>query len=69
MMNQEVTARAGGRYERSGERQGHRNGRAPGYVVVGGRKVKLHRLRQRDAQGRELPPASYHVFQDPVDFG
>ena len=66
LMEQEVAMRAGERYERSAAREGKRNGTAPGYVVVGGRKVQLRRPRLLTEDGRELPLASYHALQDPT---
>ena len=65
MMEQEVAERAGDRYDRWDGRQGYRNGTAPGYVVVGGRKARIHRPRLVDATGRELPLETYATFQNP----
>ncbi len=65
-MEREITALAGGRYERSDGRHGERNGTAPGYVVVGGRKVKVARPRLVDSAGKEVPLESYAAMQDPV---
>ena len=64
-MEREITALAGGRYERSDGRPGERNGTAPGYVVVGGRKVKVARPRLIDSAGKEIPLESYAAMQDP----
>lgn len=65
LMDQEVEERAGERYDRWDGRQGYRNGAAPGYVVVGGRKVALRRPRLVDAAGRDLPLQTYAELQDP----
>ena len=65
-MEREITALAGGRYERSDGRRGERNGTAPGYVVVGGRKVKVARPRLVDSAGKEVPLESYAAMQDPA---
>ena len=66
LLEQEVAMRAGERYERCAAREGKRNGTAPGYVVVGGRKVQLRRPRLLTEDGRELPLASYRAMQDPT---
>ena len=65
-MEREITALAGGRYERSDGRRGERNGTAAGYVVVGGRKVKVARPRLVDSVGKEVPLESYAAMQDPA---
>ncbi len=64
LMQAEVDARAGDRYDRWQGRQGHRNGTAPGYVVVGGRKVSILRPRLVDADGREVELESYAAVRD-----
>jgi putative transposase len=66
LMEQEVAMRAGERYERSPAREGQRNGTAPGYVVVGGRKVKMRRPRLCTEEGRDIPLVSYGALQDPT---
>jgi putative transposase len=66
LMELEVSERAGELYGRWDGRQGYRNGSAPGYVVVGGRKVKLDRPRLSDADGRELPLQTYAALQSPA---
>jgi len=66
LMEQEVAMRAGERYERSAAREGQRNGTAPGYVVVGGRKVKMCRPRLCTEEGRDIPLVSYGALQDPT---
>lgn len=63
LMEAEVGERAGPRYERWEGREGQRNGTAPGFVVIGGRKVKLHRPRLCDADGQEIPLDSYEWMQ------
>jgi hypothetical protein len=68
-MEREITALAGGRYERSDGRPGERNGTAPGYVVGGGRKVKVARPRLIDRAGKEIPLESYAAMQDPRHSG
>jgi putative transposase len=65
LMDNEVAERAGERYDRWDGRQGYRNGTAPGYVAVGGRKVAVRRPRLVDGAGRDLPLVSYAELQDP----
>jgi hypothetical protein len=65
LMEEEVALRAGDRYERSPGREGYRNGTAPGYVALGGRKLKLRRPRLCTQDGRDLPLVSYPAMQDP----
>lgn len=65
LMEEEVVALVGPRYARTDARGGHRNGTAPGYVVVGGRKVKVRRPRVIGLDGQEIELASYEAMQDP----
>lgn len=46
-----------------GQRQIHRHGQQPGYVVFAGRKITLPRPRLRSRQKEEVPLASYQAFQ------
>ena len=46
-----------------GQQQTYRHGHQPGYVVYGGRKVKLERPRLRSLEDQEVPLASYQAFQ------
>ena len=64
LMQAEVDDRAGERYDRWQGRQGYRNGTAPGYVVVGGRKVSIRRPRLVDADGCEVELESYAAARD-----
>lgn len=64
LMAEEVAEKAGDRYERWPERKGYRNGTAPGWIAVGGRKVRIRRPRICDADGREVPLATYEAMQD-----
>lgn len=64
-MNDEAATFVGERYERCTERRGYRNGTAPGYVVIGGRKVMVRRPRVVDARGKDIPLASCRAMQDP----
>jgi transposase-like protein len=41
----------------------HRHGHQPGYVVYGGRKVRVERPRLRSRKDKEVPLASYRAFQ------
>jgi len=66
LMQAEVDDRAGDRYDRWQGREGYRNGTAPGYVVVGGRKVSIRRPRLVDADGREVELESYAVAREPA---
>jgi transposase-like protein len=46
-----------------GEQQIHRHGQQLGYVVFGGRKIRVQRPRLRSRQKEEVPLASYQAFQ------
>src|SRR6266480_718449 len=46
-----------------GQQQTYRRGHQPGYVVYGGRKVKVERPRLRSREDQEDPLASYQAFQ------
>jgi transposase-like protein len=48
-----------------GKQSIHRHGSQPGYVVYGGRKVSLERPRLRSREDKEVPLASYRIFQKP----
>src|SRR5260221_4500239 len=46
-----------------GRQKTHRHGQQPGYVVFGGRKVRLERPRVRSREHTEVGLASYQAFQ------
>jgi transposase-like protein len=46
-----------------GQQSMHRHGSQPGYVVYGGRKVKLQRPRLRSRDAKEVHLGSYKAFQ------
>ncbi len=64
LMEEEVASLVGARYERTDQRGGYRNGTAPGFVVLGGRKMKMDRPRVIGLDGREVPLQTYQVMQD-----
>ena len=59
VMDEEIAQKAGP----WGQRQTHRHGHQPGYVIYGGRKVKLQRPRLRSLEEQEVPLVSYQAFQ------
>ena len=59
VMEAEIQRKVG----RWGQQPIRRYGRQPGYVVFGGRKVKLERPRLRSREDKEVPLASYRAFQ------
>jgi len=59
VMEAEIRQKVG----RWGKQPTHRHGHQPGYVVYGGRKVRLERPRLRSREGQEVPLASYEAFQ------
>jgi transposase-like protein len=46
-----------------GQQSNYRHGEQPGYVVFGGRKVKLQRPRLRSCEDQEVALSSYRAFQ------
>lgn len=64
LMEEEVASLVGARYERTDQRGGYRNGTAPGFVVLGGRKMKMDRPRVIGLDGREVPLQTYQAMQD-----
>src|SRR5437667_3590627 len=48
---------------RWGQQPACRHGHQPGYVIYGGRKVRLERPRLRSREDKEVPLASYQAFQ------
>lgn len=64
LLNAEVEEKAGPRYARSADRQGYRNGSVDGWIVIGGRKVRIRRPRLCDADGREVELDSYTFLHE-----
>lgn len=64
LLEDEVTRRCGGRYERRPQRELSRHGRQPGYVTLAGQKLSLDkpRVRRRDGQG-EAELETYALLQ------
>ena len=70
LIEHEVEQICGARRRRSANRRGHRYGSEPGFVVLGGQKVRLERPRVRSVDGhREVELAIYRRLQqlDEVD--
>jgi len=65
VMEAEIAARVGPKGRHDPERAAYRWGAQRGYAVLAGRKVRLHRPRVRDAEGREIALDSYARFQSP----
>jgi putative transposase len=64
LIEQEVQQICGARRRRSVNRKGHRYGSEPGFVVLGGQKVRIERPRVRSVDGRqEVELAIYHRLQ------
>lgn len=64
MLEAEAAEKAGDRYQRWEGRKGYRNGTAPGWIAIGGRKVQIRRPRLCDAEGREVHLDTYRALQD-----
>ena len=64
LLEQEVEQLCGSRRRRSEQRQGHRYGSQPGFVVIGGQKIRLERPRVRSTDGkREVELTIYRRLQ------
>jgi putative transposase len=59
VMEAEIEEKAG----RWGQQPVHRHGQQPGYVIFGGRKVRLERPRLRSREDKEVALDSYAAFQ------
>ena len=68
LFEEERSAACGERYRHDAERQASRHGRAPGELVMGGRRVAVQRPRVRTRGGAELMLPSWSVFaaEDPL---
>jgi putative transposase len=64
MMEAEVAGWVGAKYAQRPEREASRHGRAPGSVVLGGRRVRIDRPRARTMAGDEVGLESYATFAD-----
>lgn len=64
LLEAEVEEKAGPRYARSADRQGYRNGSVDGWIVIGGRKVRIRRPRLCDADGHEVELDSYTFLHE-----
>lgn len=69
LLEEERTLVCGRRYEHQPERDAYRFGRAPGELVLGGRRVAVKRPRARTLDGREVVLPSWQRFahEDPLD--
>lgn len=65
MMEEDATAVCGARHRRHGARRGYRRGTAPSEIGYHGGKVKVHRPRVRDLDGREVSLPSWAALADP----
>jgi transposase-like protein len=65
----ERVALCGPRYEHLAQRQALRSGHVPSSLVLGGRRVKVKRLRARSVEGHELALPSGRAWssRDPLD--
>jgi len=63
IMRQVIEAEIERKVGRWGQQPFWRHGQQPGYVIFGGRKVKLQRPRLRSREDREVPLSSYQAFQ------
>lgn len=63
MMDCEVTALVGPKSQANPARDRVRWGSEPGYCVVNGQKISLHRPRVRDVRRKEVPLGSYEMLQ------
>lgn len=62
IMEEEMTAKVGPQGRHDLDRAATRNGRAPGSLTLGGRRVSIDRPRATLCEGGELPLDSYAVF-------
>jgi putative transposase len=65
VMEAEVEQLVGPKGRHDPQRTATRWGGQPGYVVLAGKKVHMHKPRMRDPSGQELPLRSYARFQGP----
>lgn len=65
MMEEDATAVCGARHRRHGSRRGYRWGTATSEIGYHGGKVKVHRPRVRDLDGREVSLPSWAALADP----
>jgi putative transposase len=62
MFDAEITAACGPKGKHDPDRAAVRHGSGQGSVVLGGRRVPVHRPRARTADGHEVPLATYRAF-------
>jgi len=65
MMQEEVDALVGPKGKHNPKRKAVRHGKEKGFVVLGGRKVAVEKVRVRSVDGREIPLETYQALQDP----
>lgn len=63
MMAEEVNQIAGPKGKYQPGRQAVRYGKEKGYVILGGRKVRIKRSRVRSTANKEVPLVTYTTFQ------
>jgi putative transposase len=64
-MPEEVDALVGPKGKHNPERKAVRHGKEKGFVILGGRKVAVEKVRVRSMDGREIPLETYQALQDP----
>jgi len=69
MMEQDRERRCGPTHIPNPDRRAYRHGQAPGEVTLGGRRIRVPRLRARSVDGHELalPSFAYAAGRDPLD--
>jgi transposase-like protein len=69
VLEEERTRVCGPRYRHVADRRAHRDGHAPGTLVMGGRRVRVKRPRARTTAGDEVPMPSWAAWsaEDPLD--
>lgn len=69
MMEEEVNRIAGPKGKHQPGREAVRHGKEKGYVILGGRKVRIKRPRVRSTDKKEIPLVTYTTFQqeDPLE--
>jgi len=63
MMEEEVNRIAGPKGKHRPGRKAVRHGKEKGYVILGGRKVRIKRPRVRSTDKKEIPLVTYTTFQ------
>src|SRR5579875_957425 len=65
MMQEEVDTLVGPKGKHNPERKAVRNGKEKGFVILGGRRVAVEKVRVRSVDGAEIPLETYQALQDP----